>query len=109
MRYLAGFSALLAAGNLLLSTEGEAQTRRVVVNAVRLPDAQVQGLERQYRISLADGDYWYDQSSGAWGVSGGRPWDSRCRAFRSVAPFGLTSRPATPGCSSMAGNCTSTT
>jgi hypothetical protein len=71
MRYLPGLSALLAAGSLVVSTEGEAQTRRVLVNSVRLPDAEVQGLERQYRISLADGDYWYDKSSGAWGKRGG--------------------------------------
>jgi hypothetical protein len=71
MRHLPGFFALLTAGSLLLSTEGEAQTRRVLINSVRLPDTQVQSLERQYRVSLADGDYWYDQRSGAWGVRGG--------------------------------------
>lgn len=72
MRHLPGFYALLSAGSLLLlSTEGEAQTRRVVINAVRLPNTQVQDIERQYRISLADGDYWYDRRSGAWGMRGG--------------------------------------
>ena len=71
MRHLPGFLALLAAGSLLLSNEGEAQTRRVLINAVRLPDAQVQSLEQQYRVKLADGDYWYDQRSGAWGMRGG--------------------------------------
>ena len=71
MRHRPGFYALLAAGSLILSSQGEAQTRRVLINSVRLPDAQVQGLERQYRISLADGDYWYDKRSGAWGMRGG--------------------------------------
>ena len=71
MRHLHGFYALLAAGSLLSATRGDAQTRRVLVNAVPLPDAQVRGLERQYQIRLADGDYWYDKRSGAWGMRGG--------------------------------------
>ena len=70
MRHRPGFYALLAA-SLLSSTQGEAQTRRVLVNSVRLPDAHIQSMERQYRISLADGDYWYDTRSGGWGMRGG--------------------------------------
>lgn len=70
MRHLHRFYALLAAGSLL-STQAGAQSRRVVVNAVRLSDAQVRGIEQQYRVRLADGDYWYDQRSGAWGMRGG--------------------------------------
>jgi hypothetical protein len=71
MRYLIGYSALIIAGSVLGPSHVSAQGRRVVVNAVRLPDAEVQGLERQYRISLADGDYWYDKRSGAWGMRRG--------------------------------------
>ena len=71
MRCLIGFSALLVAGSMLAPHQVAAQSRRVLINAVRLPDAEVQGLERQYRVSLPDGDYWYDRSSGAWGLRGG--------------------------------------
>jgi hypothetical protein len=71
MRHLPGVSLLLAAGAMLVSSPSDAQTRRVVINAVRLSDAEVQGLERQYRVTLVDGDYWYDRHSGAWGMRGG--------------------------------------
>ncbi len=45
--------------------------RYVVVNRVRLPDEQLGQLERRYRVRLADGRYWYDRRTGAWGLWGG--------------------------------------
>jgi hypothetical protein len=48
-----------------------ARERTVVVNRVRLPGEQIAQLERQYRVRLADGRYWYDRRTGAWGVWGG--------------------------------------
>jgi hypothetical protein len=53
------------------STPASAQERVVVVNRVRLPAPQLARLERQYRVRLADGRYWYDRRTGAWGVWGG--------------------------------------
>ncbi|MGH7537354.1 MAG: hypothetical protein ACREMF_01850 [Gemmatimonadales bacterium] len=48
-----------------------AQARNVVVNEVRIADGQLQALERQYGTRIPDGAYWYDRSSGAWGMRGG--------------------------------------
>lgn len=45
--------------------------RRVVVNRVALSDERVAVLERHLGGPLADGDYWYDRVSGAWGAIGG--------------------------------------
>ena len=70
MRSLIGVSALLTT-LVLLPSSAAAQGRRVIINAVRLPDSNVVGLERQFRISLVNGDYWYDKGSGAWGQAGG--------------------------------------
>jgi hypothetical protein len=50
------------------------QRTDVVVNGVRLCDAEVADLERMAgasRIPLRDGTYWYDPVSGAWGAQGG--------------------------------------
>ncbi|MDY7231186.1 hypothetical protein [Hyalangium rubrum] len=46
-------------------------SRSFVVNGVRLSDAQLQALERTYHTRFQNGRYWYDHSSGAWGVEGG--------------------------------------
>jgi hypothetical protein len=43
----------------------------VVGNRVRLSAERIAQLERQYRVRLVDGRYWYDARSGAWGVWGG--------------------------------------
>ena len=46
-------------------------TRQVVVNQVRLDDAELAALEADAQLRVADGDYWYDSLSGAWGFRGG--------------------------------------
>jgi len=48
-----------------------AQQRNVVVNRVRLTETQLTGFERQWNVRVPDGNYWYDKSSGAWGMMGG--------------------------------------
>jgi hypothetical protein len=46
-------------------------SRPVVVNGVRLSDEQLRQLEQRFKLRIADGTYWYDQVSGAWGMQGG--------------------------------------
>ncbi len=46
-------------------------SRPVVINGVRLNDEQLRQLEQRFKLRIADGAYWYDQVSGAWGMQGG--------------------------------------
>lgn len=62
-------TALILAGLAAASLEG--QSRSVIINQVRLSDSTVSRLERQYRVPIRDGNYWYDRMSGAWGLLGG--------------------------------------
>lgn len=55
----------------LISTTPLAAQREVVVNRARLSDETVSGFERQWRVKIQDGRYWYDPVSGAWGNEGG--------------------------------------
>ena len=54
----------------LRARHGE-QARTVVVNGVPLFDKHVAALERHLGSTVADGAYWYDRVSGAWGAIGG--------------------------------------
>lgn len=62
---------VLVLGGALAPSAAAAQERAVVVNRVRLGAERIAQLERLYRVRLADGRYWYDARSGAWGVWGG--------------------------------------
>ncbi len=46
-------------------------SRPVVINGVRLSEDQLRQLEQRFKLRIADGAYWYDQVSGAWGMQGG--------------------------------------
>lgn len=48
-----------------------APLRSVIINGVRLTDADVDALERNFRLQVRDGDYWYDRMNGSWGMRGG--------------------------------------
>jgi hypothetical protein len=61
----------LGLGAVLLGETAEAQARRVTINRVALSDAEVATLERQYRVRVLDGEYWYDARAGLWGFWGG--------------------------------------
>src|SRR5204862_540318 len=48
-----------------------APARRVVVNGTALTEAQVAHLEQVVHVRVLSGTYWYDRTSGAWGLQGG--------------------------------------
>ncbi len=48
-----------------------APLRSVIINGVRLTDAEVGALERSFNLQVRDGDYWYDRMNGSWGMRGG--------------------------------------
>jgi hypothetical protein len=48
----------------------QAQTRWVIVNGVRLADAEVLQLARRACSPIPDGTYWLDVRTGAWGYAG---------------------------------------
>jgi hypothetical protein len=61
--------ALLSSGaSSLARAQGQ---REVVINGERLQPEMLQALEQQYRIPIQDGRYWYDPTSGLWGIEGG--------------------------------------
>jgi hypothetical protein len=55
----------------LLAAEASAQSRTVVVNGARVPEATLQALEARYGVQAQEGAYWYDPACGAWGFDGG--------------------------------------
>jgi hypothetical protein len=62
---------IVAALLVLISLPLAAQQRAVVVNRVRLTEAEVRGFEQRWKVQVRDGTYWYDRVSGAWGLEGG--------------------------------------
>jgi hypothetical protein len=50
---------------------GLSEGRQVYINRVQLDLASLQAIESQGQVPIADGRYWYDVNTGAWGVEGG--------------------------------------
>lgn len=63
----------LVMGLLLLPLHAKGQTteRKVFMNEQALTSAQIQTLEKAYRIQVQSGKYWCDSKSGLWGLWGG--------------------------------------
>jgi hypothetical protein len=43
----------------------------IIINGTALSSAEIQAIEQQYGVKLAEGQYWYDRNCGAWGIEGG--------------------------------------
>src|SRR5262249_185553 len=67
---MSGASASGTGASSAYAAEAVQHARNVVINDVRLSDAQVANIEREYHIRIIDATYWYDKVSGAWGLQG---------------------------------------
>jgi len=64
--------AMLIGSMLAAAPAAHAQAgRNVVINGERIPENVLRMFEAAYRTRVAEGRYWYDRISGAWGVDGG--------------------------------------
>jgi hypothetical protein len=61
----------VAVALLVMAGPTQAQERQVVVNRVRVSEQELRGFEQRWRTQVRDGTYWYDRTSGAWGLEGG--------------------------------------
>lgn len=53
------------------NNESQAKPRQVYINRVQLDTAALEEMESQGDLPIADGRYWYDVNTGAWGIEGG--------------------------------------
>jgi hypothetical protein len=63
--------ALAVALAIASQSEAQGRSRNVVINGERISLEMLRAYEQRYRVHVADGAYWYDGFSGAWGVQGG--------------------------------------
>ncbi len=53
------------------ANEEQTKPRQVYINRVQLDTVALEEMESQNDLPIADGRYWYDDNTGAWGVEGG--------------------------------------
>ena len=53
------------------ATVRPAPERPLRINRVAIPEDRIRKVEREYRMRIPLGDYWYDRVSGGWGLEGG--------------------------------------
>ncbi|MDX2246563.1 MAG: hypothetical protein SF052_07310 [Bacteroidia bacterium] len=71
MKFLLLNLPLLALLLFGVSVFAQNNPRKVIINGVKMDEATLQQLDMVAKIRIADGDYWYDRTSGAWGLTGG--------------------------------------
>ncbi len=64
-------SFLVLAPSLASGQNNPDSATGVWVNRVQLTPAVVEGLEREFGVHMLPGDYWYDSTSGLFGLMGG--------------------------------------
>lgn len=52
-------------------TSAQEGTVNVVVNGTRWSKELLSAFEKKFGVRVAEGNYWYDDKSGAWGIEGG--------------------------------------
>jgi len=67
----AGKAAGPAEGKTPAATARPAPAQPIRINRTAISEDQIRKIEREYRMRIPPGDFWYDKISGGWGLEGG--------------------------------------